>query len=52
MEIRKEIKVSSILTDEVLRQQDELISKGFKHVNNIKNGRLSDSYTMLFVKKD
>jgi hypothetical protein len=51
MNIRKEIKVSSILTDEVLRQQEELISKGFQHVNNIKNGRLSDGYTMIFVKQ-
>jgi hypothetical protein len=51
MKIVKEIKVSSILTDEVLRQQEELISKGFQHVNNIKGSRLSDGYTMLFVKQ-
>jgi hypothetical protein len=49
MEITKEIKVSSILTDEVLRQKDELLAQGFKHANNI-NVR-GDSYTMLFFKK-
>jgi len=50
MEITKEIKVSSILTDEVLRQKDELLAQGFKHANNIRvRGR--DGYTMLFLKK-
>lgn len=50
MNITKEIKVSSILTDEVLRQRDELLAQGFKHVNNVKTGRLSDGYTMILVK--
>ena len=48
MEITKEIKVSSILTDEVLRQKDELLAQGFKHVNNI--DVRGDCYTMLFCK--
>lgn len=50
MKIRKELLVTSILTEEVLRQKDELIAQGFKHVNNIKANRSSDGYTMLFVK--
>ena len=50
MKITKEIKVSSILTDEVLRQRDELLAQGFEHVNNVKTGRLSDGYTMILVK--
>jgi len=50
MEITKTIKVSSILTDEVLRQKDELLAQGFKHANNIRT-RGSDRYTMLFFKK-
>ncbi len=33
MKIVKEIKASSILTDEVLRQKDELLAQGFKHEN-------------------
>jgi hypothetical protein len=49
MEILKTIKVSSILTDEVLRQKDELLAQGFKHANNI--DRCGDRYTMLFFKK-
>jgi len=49
MEITKEIKVSSILTDEVLRQKDELLAQGFKHANNI--DVRGDGYTMLFFKK-
>lgn len=50
MKIVKEIKVSSILTDEVLRQKDELLAQGFEHANNIRTrGRLG--YTMLFVKQ-
>jgi len=48
METTKEIKVSSILTDEVLRQKDELLAQGFKHVNNI--DVRGDCYTMLFCK--
>jgi len=48
MEITKEIKVSSILTDEVLRQKNELLAQGFKHVNNI--DVRGDCYTMLFCK--
>lgn len=50
MKITKEIKVPSILTDEVLRQKDELLAQGFKHANNIRTrGRVG--YTMLFSKK-
>tara|TARA_B110000858_G_C17486771_1_gene329740 strand:- start:274 stop:426 length:153 start_codon:yes stop_codon:yes gene_type:complete len=49
MKILKTIKVSSILTDEVLRQKDELLAQGFKHVNNI--DVCGDRYTMLFCKK-
>ena len=52
MKTVKEIKVSSILTDEVLRQQKDLIAQGFKHVNNVKAGRFSDRYTMIFVKQN
>lgn len=48
MKTFKQIKVSSILTDEVLRQRDKLLAQGFKHVNNI--DVRGDCYTMLFCK--
>lgn len=49
-QITKTIEVSPIPTQKVWDERDRLIQEGFKHVNNIKKGRWSDAYTMIFVK--